>query len=269
MLYQTEFGNHFYFSHKIGNADVKQNPANYAEHMHQEYELLYFVRGEGQLVLEQRVYAMKPGYLMLIRPGEHHQIQVNEMSAYERIIVNFSPENFPEVLLTALGECANMYDALGTPLGEMLIRLDTHYMTASGEMRNELMKAALTEILIYLCYSDRKILSADMLSENLEQVLTYINENLTRIHSLDDITGSMHMSKSCLCKLFTDCMHVPIMSYVRTKKCMLARSMIQRGEKPMDIYEKCGFKSYSAFFRAYLKANEQSPTENRRRERKG
>ena len=268
MLFQMEFGNCYYFSHKVGNEDVKLNPANYAEHMHQEYELLYFIRGEGQLVLEQRVYAMKPGYLMLIRPGEHHQIQIGEMSGYERIIVNFSSDNIPQTILTGLDQCANMYDAGSTPLAEMLLRLDAHYQTARGEMREELMKAALTEILVYLCYCDRRILPADMLSESLEQALTYINENLTAIHSLDDITLGMHMSKSCLCKLFTDYMHVPIMSYVRTKKCMLARNLIQRGEKPMDVYKKCGFCSYSSFFRAYCKANEQSPTENRRRERR-
>lgn len=268
MLFQIGFGSGLYFSHKVGNEDVRLNPGNYQEHMHQGYELLYFVRGEGQLALEQRVYPMRPGNLMLIRPGEHHQIQISEMSGYERIIVSFSPDVIPQAVLTALDHCANMYDTKNTPLGEMLFRLDAHYQVADGELRRELMLAALTQILVYLCYCDQRILPADMLNENLEQVLTYINGNLTQIQSLDDITKNIHMSKSCLCKLFTDYMHVPIMSYVRTKKCMLARGMIQRGEKPMDVYEKCGFHSYSSFFRAYLKANEQSPTENRRRERK-
>ena len=264
-MYILLFDDNYYFSHKIGKDDVSMNPRNYSEHMHSEYEIVYLLSGSAQYTVEQCVYNLHPNELMLIRPGEHHQVQVDNWEDYERIVINFASEDIPDYILAGLENRSGVYDIEGTYLSQLLLKLDDHYHAVSGKIRNELMRTSLIQILIYLCYCESKVPNEETLNENLAKVLAYISKNLTKIHTISDITQSCGMSKSYLCKLFNEYMHVPVMVYVRTKKCMMAKTLIQKGERPTGIYEKCGYKSYSSFFRAYCRANMQSPAEMKRR----
>lgn len=265
MLYVLEFGNGYYFSHKKGIDDLKTNPGNYVIHMHAEYELIYLLRSNAQFAVEEQVYNLAPHSLMLIKPGEHHQLRLDNLENYERVIINFSAAAVPPGIRALLEKREHVYNIEGTYLAQLFARLDDHYRAAEGELRNELMKASLTQILVYLCNCEKKVSAQETLDETLEQVLAFIAAHLTEIRTIEDITGPMGMSKSHLCKLFSANMHVSVMAYVRTKKCMLARSLIQRGEKPTTVYAKCGFNSYSSFFRAYLRLNDESPAEFRRK----
>ena len=42
-----------------------------------------------------------------------------------------------------------------------------------------------------------------------------------------------------------------VWDYIVTKRIMKARMLLQSGERPYDIYLKCGFKDYCSFFKAY------------------
>ena len=68
------------------------------------------------------------------------------------------------------------------------------------------------------------------------------------------------MSKSALYKIFTAQFKTPVMTYVRTQKCMLARDLIHDGISATEAAEKLGFTHYSSFYRDYMHVFGAAPT---------
>ena len=55
-------------------------------------------------------------------------------------------------------------------------------------------------------------------------------------------------------------MNVPLMRYIRTRKILYADSLIKRGMKPMDAFNRSGFTEYTSFYRAYKQILGHSPS---------
>ena len=94
----------------------------------------------------------------------------------------------------------------------------------------------------------------------MSKVINYINENLAAPLMIEDICQHFHYSKSYIAKEFKSSLGVPIKQYIITKKILLAESLISKGNKPTEIYNKCGFEDYSTFYRNYIKIVGKAPS---------
>ena len=63
----------------------------FSMHVHNMYELLYFVEGDATQVIEDRKYKLKKGDLVLIRPFQYHFIRIDSPKKYERYNILFDP----------------------------------------------------------------------------------------------------------------------------------------------------------------------------------
>jgi AraC-like DNA-binding protein len=259
MLFKEKFGD-FTFKHMINDLPVEEDSIIF-EHFHAVYELLYFIQGDANFVIEEKQYPLKPHSLLLIKPGEHHQIFVSDSVDYERVVINFSEQDIPPSLAEHLMNCETVYNIEDSPLANLFTRISSHCEVFPGGVPlQELLKSTLIEILVYLCFSDNRVQKADHLDKNLSLIITYIKKNLTSINTVDDIADSLHMSTSSVRQIFFDYTKVPIMTYVRNKKCTLAHSLISKGHKATMVYEQCGFNDYSTFYRIYSKIYSHPPS---------
>ena len=120
--------------------------------------------------------------------------------------------------------------------------------------------SSLNIILAYLISSDELIQQADLVNEELMPIIDYISNHLTEIQSVDDIAKALHLSKSSVYKIFHEQFDTPIMSYVRTQKIMLAKTMINEGIPATEVSLRLGFNHYSSFYRDYYKIFNESPS---------
>ena len=92
-------------------------------------------------------------------------------------------------------------------------------------------------------------------------VLRYINENLDKSISLDDIAGSMFISKYYMSHIFKKEMGISVGEMVLLKKMQYADYLLEQGISTKRVCEMIGFSSYSAFFRIYKRINGHTPQE--------
>jgi len=222
------------------------------------YEILLFISGNAQFIIENKKLQLHPGDLLLILPGQHHYINVNPDTPYERYVIKFPEYDIPKGLLSAIKKRAGCYTIGDTPVLDLFGRFDFHAKNYQGDDLCGLFKNVLCEILYYSCNS--KLYDFEIYNENMIEVLNYIHENIAKRITIEDICKHFHYSKSYICKEFRQCMNVSIIQYVRTKKILLADSLIKDGAKPMAIFEQCGFSDYSTFFRAYKKLLGRAPS---------
>jgi len=122
-------------------------------------------------------------------------------------------------------------------------------LRAIAELGRELLRGG-TELPGPLAARDGKIL----------EILRYLDDNLTADISIDDLAARFYISKYHMMRRFRDEAGISIHTYLSDKRLLLARELIGNGESATDACFACGFKSYSAFSRAYGKLFGATPT---------
>ena len=247
VLYDVRYGD---FTFKYA---YDRNPdLNYysIEHYHTSWELMYLLQGEAELTIQHKQYRIFPQRLFIIKPGEFHHLSLLPCDVYERIILRFSDNDLPQSLMEKMKDVSNSYYIAGTRLADEIRRLETLNDTFG---RDDILDVFILQLQIILTLLARTGKSDDDydVNEDLKKVLKYIDMNLVSIQAVDDVVNKVSMSSSKIQKLMSDQLHTSLMEYVRTKKCMLATSLMKEGAPATTLYRDCGFLDYSTFYRAF------------------
>ena len=232
----------------------------FKEHFHTTYELLYFVRGNADYMVEHRLYNIEPGSLLIAKPGEYHNIIFRSDEPYERYVLRFPPIAVHPYVRRQLERSNTVYYIKGTMLEDAFLQMDKHITSVHDDLRVALCYGVLNIITAHIISSQDLIRHADYINEEARTVVKYIEENLPGIRSAEDIAKALHMSKSALYKIFTAQFKTPVMTYVRTQKCMLARDLLHEGMSATETAEKLGYTHYSSFYRDYMHVFGTAPT---------
>jgi len=203
-----------------------------------------------------------------MRPGEVHAAQVNANSPYERFSLRFTPDLLRDTKL----------DYLLSPFLAHSTHSSNHY--ASNRISSTYIKACFDQIFIetqadseertltYLLPILQEIYAAwrKQASEEIIQadatfvkMISYINQHLTEIKSLQQVSDALYMSKSQLYRVFRKNAGLSAWDYIRTKQLFAAQELMRNGTAPRNAAVECGFSDYTTFYRAYLKQHGHPP----------
>ena len=261
MYFDVRSGN-YTFKHSRTHETPNDASRGFCEHFHSLYELLYFIEGAADYKIRHTSYNLYPHSLLVVKPGELHQVLIRSRdAAYERYVIRFDESDLPGTLRSQIRRLDHVYSIAGTPLSEEFLRLDLFSETlADEEAVFSAMRWQLNIILTYLCESKNLRRKADVVNEEVHRITDYIDRNLTAIHTMEDLTDGLHMSRSNLHKVFSAGFDMPVMRYVRTQKVTMAHAMLNDGFPPTEIPAKCGFNDYSSFYRAYTRIYDAPPS---------
>ena len=101
-------------------------------HLHEAYELFYFLRGSAKYYVEGTVYPLKPHDILLLKVAESHALLIDKTIPYERVVINFSSDalldNLRDEIVGFLEERPlgqqNKYSFLKQERENMLLYLD-------------------------------------------------------------------------------------------------------------------------------------------------
>ncbi len=247
------------------------DPADFERHCHGMYELIYVIQGEGSYMVEGTEYPLKPHTVMLLLPFEYHYVYLEPDSPYERCVINFASDAPFDAVKTLnrfegngtasryyAGE--NVSDTVRGVFASMDVlrtfyKEDGVWLNGAGRA---LMRSMLTQLLILL--STEHAQDSDAFEETLlSRVLLYLNENLGEDISLDDLSRRFFVSKYHLCRAFRQYTGTTFLSYLTTKRILLAERLIGEGEPATQVAYRVGFGDYSSFYRAYRKQMGHAP----------
>lgn len=255
--------------------DKAPDPDVFKLHNHATYEIYYFISGKGSFYVEGSEYPLHSGDLLIMRNTEAHYISVDPSAPYERFTFHFCRELVYDVdgggeLLKAfeMREAGrqNLFTEQDFPNGFYAALLD-HLMKMSGSNPHlqavTVLYALLNEIRVaYESMGEQRIPEKETPAYS---IISYINSHLEQQLSLDRICERFFVSKAQLCRTFKKTTGTTVWGYITTKRLSAAQSMILSGIPATQVFSKCGFNDYSAFYRAYRKQFSCSPTEEKTR----
>lgn len=232
-------------------------------------EIFCVISGKMRYIVEGNVYHPQPGDLLISAPGETHRIELDASVPYERMVVIFDPKmlsgldptgKLTHAILNKEPGLRNHFTAKEAGKLSWADRMG-RFMTPAPEDRLNAI-AGISQVLQQMLTAlsrDSTQPAADGLSA---QLLRYINEKLSQPLSLQQLCAEFYISRAHLCRLFRSATGTSVGNYITTKRMLLARQLICQGSKPTLIYQQCGYRDYSAFFRAYCKFHGHPPKED-------
>lgn len=260
MYNEYEFKNkELYFKHNITPAE---NCSSFAVHTHNMYELLYFVSGNATYAIEDKRYKLKKGDLMLIRPLKYHFIEIEPTESYERYDILFDERALGVNFTAMIPDDVEVINISENPVAaEIFQKLDLYSSKLSKDDFFSVLLLLINELFYALkigrSFEKREIKE---INPTLSAALRYINDNLFSLQSISEVADALFITESYLYRLFKNELHKSPKKYINDKRLLAAQSLIQMGERPTDVYERCGFQDYSAFFRNYKEYFGYSPS---------
>lgn len=260
--------------------DQTPDASSFDMHAHVRYELYYFVSGKGEYFVEGAKYRLEPGCILLMHPGETHQLLISDEEPYERIMIHFSDQLIDLVtpqkeLFHILAErptgVGNYYPA--DHLNQEMIRQCFRELARqlnSGLYRE---KYQLQLVLFTYCMPIFLDMQHYYLKEGknvkiqndgpINAIIAYINEHLAEDISLDRLSKEFFISKSNLNLKFKKATGTTVWDYILTKRLMNAHIKIMNGKSVRTVFQESGFHDYSSFYRRYVRKFGVSPAKSR------
>jgi len=230
-------------------------PDAYSMHMHNTYELLYFLAGDATHVIEDRKYKLKKGDLIIIRPLQYHFIQIDSSVDYERYDILFDPHLHGIEGTELISDDLEVINLTSNPLADNIFqKCDAYRKECSTEQFHRLLPHLLSELFynISLFASESNAKEIASLSPMISSALRYINEHLCTLSGVEEVANHLFISESYLFRMFKNELHQTPKKYILEKRLLMAQKKILSGEKPSTVATECGFGDYTVFYRNYL-----------------
>lgn len=216
-------------------------------HHHDFYEIYMLLRGSVSYTVENRIFHMRAGDLMLISPLELHQARVDSNDEpYERIVL-WVDRGYLESLSSPHTSLTRCFDTTvpAIPIccacpAPAAPRCAVSWTSCAACMQESygsdlLAVCSLVELMVAINQSaaDRSMqsaLSADMASDRVvDGVLSYINEHYNEALTLDALAERFFISKYHLLRKFEAQVGTTVHRYILQKRLLNAKQLLAGG----------------------------------------
>lgn len=250
-------------------------PISISTHLHDHYEIFFFLSGDITYFIEGQAYLLKAGDIILTNNRELHRIVVHSDKPFERKFLHFRPEyvaplqvdgyNLLHFIENRKLGCFNRIsaqDADENGIYQYLSQMEYHIEKNSAESAI-MVKTLLIQMLIAI--NEILTSSQDFISDTagnntkVVSILHYINQHYDQKITLDLLQELFYVNKYYLAHFFKKSTGFSVMEYTTYKRIMIAKGLLDNKMPVLEVAEAVGFSDYSNFYKAFKKIVGVSP----------
>ncbi|RKM57065.1 AraC family transcriptional regulator [Butyrivibrio sp. X503] len=243
-------------------------------HIHDCYEVYYSISGGKQFLIDNKLYDIEPGDIFLISQYDSHYLTQIDKELHERIVIMIDPDFMKSISSdeTDIDACFHKRNEdfshrirLSQEQQKRFLYFVNKILTSNGYGHDLLEKATFTELFVLInqivdagekdYFEDRPT----RYNEQVDAILSYINNNITEPLSIGDLAKQFYISESYICRIFKSATGTTINKYLTARRISIAKSLLAEGRGVSQTYEECGFSDYSNFLKAFTKSVGISP----------
>lgn len=255
------------------------NPSRHHKH-HPEIEIGFIAEGVGKYVIGDNSYDFKPGDVFFIRANESHcipSIDSDEVLAFVirinwyymwNICADYIDAAKIHTMITS-GIPINNYFPQKSGIGDKVEEIRKLFRNENDSMRFEIKRRILNLLIIIADSVAEPVVTESNQNppahiSEIQSAVNYINDNISKAITLDDIAHAASMSRSYVSSHFKLVTGVSPYEYLLTARVEKAIELLKKTELSVtEIAQKCGFGSLSSFNKTFRKSIGVTPREYR------
>ncbi len=243
-------------------------------HEHEYFELYFLIDGEKRFITQTAIYNVPKGSMVITKPRSLHLF---EGGPFKRVLISIEPSSLSPHQITFLNNLVEetpIYtfpNKIMTQITKLLSSMlkESEKLTQGSELNNRLT----FDYLIYLiskykipCQEEGNRKEKEIMHPIVLKTVDYINQNYTKKILITDLCDTFHVSKTWLCKKFSESMHTSITNYQILLRINKAKKMLSNTHISLEsISNELGFSSTKYFGLAFKKVTGISPIAYRKK----
>ena len=226
-------------------------------HLHKELELIYVVKGESNLFIDNRNMTISEGDLFVCFPNQVHCYESSSQGQY--FLFTISPDcciGIKDILSDNIPVSNILKLSKDDDIIKTLISAVTYYGQYKETYYAGCINHALALILQKLSLSPR----IKSNSATLQSIIKYCTTKFSGEVTLDDMSRELHLSKYHISHLLNNKLGISFSGYINMLRINNACELLRRTDKSIaDISEEVGFGSIRTFNRVFLQIMKTTP----------
>ncbi|RXZ83724.1 AraC family transcriptional regulator [Paenibacillaceae bacterium] len=255
-------------------------------HSHQGMEFLYVHEGEGDILINRKIYEVRPNTLLYFQPYQLHRVRMNVSPSrpYTRTKLTFEPSVIDSKMSFAPGLQSFFRQMWKQEITEPVLYIDDpqprlesiinenikHYHTMEYSQQQEAAVLFLVEFFHILQTNFRTALFGQSASPSkrglhlTEIVLEWLEDHLHEPFELDRLAAVLHVSKHHLSRLFKQSTGNTITEYLTIIRIQKACHLLESTENTVEhIAQELGITNTSYFCEIFRKSIGTTPLQYR------
>ena len=244
---------------------VRKSNYTFPGESHDYYELTYIDHGTLDTTVDGHSYRLSKYDLILYYPGQFHTQSTDSQSTCSYLTITFDMDN------KLPGDLKNRVFHTRKDIYQVLSEF-MKSIQSDGHLNSELVLLYLKQILILLYQFDDEVEESTSITANpmqehyestlLNEILVFVNNNVYKQFTVEDLCTKFSISRSSLQNLFKSNIHITPKQYISNVKLNQAKIMIHEHNQTIsEISDILGFTSIHYFSRKFKLQYGISPTD--------
>lgn len=235
---------------------------NHRLHLNNHMEIYFFISGNHQYIVENDLYALKPGDAILINPRQVHKALPMDEGMYERFYFLLSDRALAglqkDPLKSLLSRKRNLI-SFPEPVRQQVIGMLYSVSECFQNGQNDQLRAfglflsILAELKKYAGQETGSQSRTAHTPELLRKILSYVDSHTAAIQTTAEVAAALGVSPQYLSGYFSRHIGTPLKTYIQAKKIGLAKELLSQGSDVTSTCFDCGFNDCSYFIRIFKK----------------
>ena len=246
--------------------DTRRKPQTlgYIPHLHTQIELAFVTAGKTKVWVDNHVYEMGAGDVIVVFPNQVHRFETLEREQY--VLLKFNPDILPELVnaFTQIPASNLLSGAANDPhLAALIDSISVTYYE-DAPYREQILRGYLLSFFGLLL---RRMTLADAQSGDyhvLGSILNYCIGHSSEPLSLAVLERELHISKYYVSHMMSEKLHMGFNDYINSLRVSNACTLLRKSDLSItEISERVGFNTMRTFNRAFSKQMGMTPREYR------
>ena len=232
----------------------RDSPQNqYDSHVHPECEIYVNLSGDVSFMVENHIYPIMPGSIVITRPYEYHHCIYHSNELHKHFWILFSSVGNERLLPRFFDRntgSGNLLNLSGEHFRELVTLCHT---MVEGEACEFDRYCNFFQLIHLLNTAEIATVQAEGYLKDVATVLDYIEAHYGDPITVRELARIAHVSVNTLERHFEEVLHMPPSVYLKKKRLGIAAALLDRGDSVGEACRKSGFSDDSKFIALFGK----------------